>query len=128
MEKVTRVFDSTYFWLASKFKDDHTLIGSRQLLLLSLSETLYIIGPILLLMFYTVPDEIREAIKPYGKSTSLAIGFGILLLNRKRYLGHIEKGNQIKNFYPDLFYWLILLLPLIIIIALFYRPWLPSPQ
>lgn len=123
-----RIFDSTYFWLASKFKDDHTSIGSRQLLLLSLSETLYIILPILILMLYTVPDEIREAIKPYGKGTSLAVGFSILWMNRKRYLDKIKKGDQIKNFYPDLFYWLILFLPLIIIIVLFYRPWLPPQQ
>ncbi len=125
MGTVIKVFDSTYFWLASKFKDDHTLIGSRQLLILSLSETLYIIVPILLLMFYTVPDEIREAIKPYGKGGSLAIGFSILWLNRKRYLTQIEKGNQVTSFYSGLLYWLILFLPLIIIIALFYRPWLP---
>ena len=128
MGAVIRIFDSTYFWLASKFKDDHTLVGSRQLLLLSLSETLYIMVPILLLMFYTVPDEIRETIKPYGKGISLVIGFVVLWLNRKRYLTQIEKGNQIKNFYSDLLYWLILFLPLIIIIALFYRPWFPPPQ
>jgi hypothetical protein len=125
---MNRLFDSTYFWLASKFKDDHTIIGSRQLLLLSLSETLYVILPILLLMLYTVPDEIREEIKPYGRGVSFAIGFSILLLNRKRYLAQIEKGNQIEKFYSDLLYWLILFFPLIIIIALFYRPWLPRPQ
>tara|TARA_R110000868_G_scaffold59941_1_gene183746 strand:- start:58418 stop:58804 length:387 start_codon:yes stop_codon:yes gene_type:complete len=128
MGTMIRLFDSTYFWLASKFKDDHAVLGSRQLLLLSLSETLYVVLPILLLMLYTVPDEIIEEIKPYGKGVSLAIGFSILMLNRKRYLAQIEKGNHINKFYSDLLYWLILFLPLIIIIALFYRPWLPPPQ
>ena len=64
-------------------------------------------------MLYTVPDEIIEEIKPYGKGVSLAIGFSILLLNRKRYLAQIEKGNHINKFYSDLLYWLILFLPLI---------------
>jgi heme O synthase-like polyprenyltransferase len=128
MGRVIKIFDSTYFWLASKFKDDHTLIGSRQLLLLSLSETLYIIVPILLLIFYTVPDEIREVIKPYGKVVSLVVGFGVLWQNKKRYLAQIENGSQVKIFHSDLLYLLVLFLPLIIIIALFYRPWLPPPQ
>lgn len=128
MGRVMDIFDSTYFWLSSKFKDDHHLIGSRQLILLSISETLYLIEPILLIMYFFIPDEIRDTIKPYGRASSLILFFLLIYLNRKRYLRMLENGEKVTRLYNQSIYYLVLFLPLIIILTLFYRPWLPPPQ
>jgi len=124
MGKLMGLFDSAYFWMASKFKDDHNLIGARQLILLAVSQTLYIIIPILLFMLYAVPADMREVIKPYGKGDSLVLYLGLILLNRMRYKKKIARGEQVQNFKTPLLYYLILFFPLIIIVVLFYRPWL----
>lgn len=108
--------------MASEFKDDHNQIGSRQLVLLSLSETLYIIIPIVLLMHYFLSAEIREVIKPYGKAITALVYFGLILVNRRKYLKQIKANEEIVKFKSSVFYYLLLLLPIILLVILFYRP------